>query len=111
MGFIVKKRKEQRATLPGETMPIGGTPDATAWTDFASVSLLPHGRYVLLFRELNQAAEFELELGTLFAGARKVTALAGTGEVRLNGGRLKFRIPSTIGFIWVRVAAGEGKEN
>jgi alpha-galactosidase len=96
--------KQERARMfDGTLLPIGGVPDGHAWTGFASAPRGPGPCFVLLFRELNPAATWSLDLDFLATLDRKVTVLAGQGEANIQNGRLSASIPEPLHYLWLRL--------
>jgi alpha-galactosidase len=96
-------KRERPQLFSGRTIPIGDAPDGQSWTGFASVAAGSGPSYLLLFRELNQSAEWSLDLSTLGIEGRHLTKLAGRGEAIVAGNRLTLRIPETLQYLWLRV--------
>lgn len=100
---LAKVWKQHRAALfAGNILPVGAAPDGTAWTGFAA--LHPWGGYLLLFRELNDQAEWEYTL-PVTPTEMKVEVLGGEGKVRIEGGRLKAMLPNPRSFVFVKFEA------
>jgi alpha-galactosidase len=101
---LVTVWKRERANLQGGTIiPIGQQPDGMAWTGFASLSAKESGGYLLLFRELNNEPEFNLDVVDLFHQKLSATVLAGRGAVEMKGHDIKVRIPEKLDFLWIRL--------
>ena len=103
---LVAQWKSERVRLQaGTIIPIGRPPDGVVWTGFASISASQPGGSILLFRELNENAEFSLDLRKLFSSNLTATVLAGQGSAELKDDCLKVRIPAPLDFLWVRLDA------
>ena len=85
------------------TVPVGAKPDGVSWTGFVSVG--EAGGYALIFRELNEAASWRLDLRPYF-GDRPLTAsvLAGSGEACVKEGILHVAIQERLGYVWLSLA-------
>jgi len=93
--IIAAWKKERPHLHAGKIAPIGEIPDGIAWTGFES--LADTGRYLLLFRELNTHATFELPAQQ----ATHVTVLAGRGTATIDRTRLHITIPETLDYLFV----------
>ncbi len=103
LGPLVKTWKQERASMFSNTIiPIGMAPDGVCWTGFASVSKDRRTGYVLVFRELNQAAEWTVDL-PLFSGSHRLTVLAGKGTAQIAANKLTVRIAEKLQYLWLRV--------
>lgn len=101
---LVAVWKRQRAAMfSGRTYPIGDAPDGASWTGFATVGVGGKSGYLLLFRELNQQAEWSADLPLFGGKVSKVTRLAGNGSAQFTGQRLTANIPQELDYLWVRV--------
>jgi alpha-galactosidase len=104
--------KRERANLQGGTViPIGQQPDGMAWTGFASISSKNSGGYLLLFRELNNDPEFNMDVADLFHQKLSATILAGRGAVEMNDHHVKVRIPEKLDFLWIRLDSTNSVKN
>ena len=102
---LVKVWKRERDRWYGGVMhPVGARPDGVAWTGFVSEAADGMGGYALLFRELNKAAEFTLDLSDIFCEGYCADAevIAGRGTVKADGSRLTVTVPKTLDYIWAR---------
>ena len=100
--LIATWKSHREALQNGTILPIGAAPDGNAWTGFVSINAAHDGGYALLFRELNDAADFALQLPLIGELGAPVEKLGGDGEAALNGGVLKLQVPEKLGFIWVK---------
>jgi alpha-galactosidase len=103
---LINTWKKERANLYGGTiMPIGAAPDGVSWTGFASIATAgkPAGGYMLLFRELNEKADWSVEIPLLAESPRHVTVLGGNGSARVEGNELFVHIPEKLQYLWVRL--------
>ena len=87
----------------GITVPVGEIPDGKAWTGFVTCARDGKGGYALLFRELNEAAEYSLDLGEFTAlPVTSVQVLGGRGTVKAAGRGLAVNVPEKLDFLWVK---------
>ena len=101
---LVTVWKRERAKLfSGNILPIGGVPDGKEWTGFTSVARDGGSGYVLLFRELNQDAEWSMDLKMFSRSVKSVRKLAGQGEATVSGSRLTVAIPEALQYLWLHV--------
>lgn len=101
---LVNVLKRERERLFSECItPIGSMPDGQSWTGFSSIAKNGESGYLLLFRELNAKAEWEISLDQFSGGPKKLTKLAGKGEADIVGDQLKVRIPEKLQYLWLRV--------
>lgn len=112
---LVKTWRQHRARLhQGVITPIGAPPDGMAWTGFASVNEDDKSAYVLLFRELNQAADFHLPLTGLVETSVssdaliRVEKLGGRGIAAVNNREnesnvLVVTVPKKLDFVWLKL--------
>jgi hypothetical protein len=63
----------------------------------------------VVFRELNPATDWTLELPFLSGENHRVTVLAGKGEAALSGNSLNLRLPEKLQYLWLRVEAGDSE--
>lgn len=96
-------KRERTQLFSGNILPIGEAPDGNAWTGFSSVAQDGNSGYVLLFRELNQNAEWAMDLKMFSSSAKRITQLAGKGEATVSGNRLTVKIPETLQYLWVKL--------
>jgi len=99
--LIAKWRQHREAIFNGITLPVGDEPDGKTWTGFVSVSDASAG-YALVFRELNPADSWSIELPGTAGRLGAVEILGGSGTASLSGGRLQVTVPKLLGFVWVR---------
>ena len=107
--LVARWKLERAAMHGGETLPVGSAPDGRAWTGFASLAADGRTGYAVLFRELNEKAEFELDFADVFPGVRfaKAEVIGGRGDVELDDGtELEVKVPEKLGFVWVRLTSG-----
>ncbi len=104
---IVAIWKRERTNLhTGWSHPIGTRPDGVSWTGFVTEGADGAFFYALLFRELNENAEFSLELSPYLSKEWKLgepTLLGGRGNFDLRGTRLSVKIPAKLDFIWLKL--------
>jgi alpha-galactosidase len=101
---LVAAWKAERSRMHGgATVPVGAAPDGVAWTGFATAAADGKGGYALLFRELNERAEFALDLAGLVPGATRATVLGGRGTARVSDGALTVNVPEKLDFVWVKL--------
>lgn len=100
---LVQTWKAHRETMQsGTILPVGEAPDGNAWTGFISIDVSRRRGYALLFRELNEAAEFRLELPLVGELSAPVEKLGGDGESTLTDGVLSVLVPEKLRFVWIR---------
>jgi len=100
--LVATWKAERERMHGGSIVPIGFAPDGVAWTGFASAASDGKGGYVLLFRELNESADFSLDLSMLGQSSR-ATVIGGRGTARMENGRLAVTVPDALDFIWVKI--------
>ncbi len=100
-------KRERREWFSGNLIPIGSAPDGRSWTGFVSVSAAQSSGYALIFRELNEQAEWTVALPWLGKGAPRVTKLAGEGTAKFANGKLTVTIPKTQRYLWLKIASAE----
>lgn len=98
-------KKHRAAIFAGQILPIGESPDGTAWTGFVSVAPDRRRGHVLLFRETNDRPQAVLAAPLFAAGAFRVTRLAGIGRLRLRDQELIGEIPQPREFLFAEVTA------
>lgn len=106
---LIARWKRERANVHGGlTVPVGAMPDGFAWTGFLTRGGDGKSAYVLLFRELNGADAFTLDVGKVFAGRRfagaEVIGGRGSAELKDGGVALAVTVPEKLDFIWVRLS-------
>ena len=101
---LARAWKAHRAELfGGQIVPLGSAPDGAAWTGFASVALDGRSGYLLLFRELNQRADWTTQLPLLLPDAAyPVERLGGAGQVTVSQGQVKAHLPQAQSFLFAR---------
>lgn len=100
--LIATWKSHREALQTGTIMPVGSAPDGNAWTGFVSINAARDGGYALMFRELNEAANFSLELPLIGKLNAPIEKLGGDGEATLNDGILSVHVAEKLGFIWVK---------
>jgi hypothetical protein len=60
------------------------------------------GGYVLLFRECNALADFEIDLNP-YVKASTVEVIAGNGFAKIDNGKLAVTISDKLGYLWLKV--------
>lgn len=96
-------KAEREAIFSGHIVPIGEAPDGMVWTGLASVSKDRQSARLVIFRELNEQAEWSFGVPLLAAGKRKVSILGGEGEARIEHGRLHVSISEKLGYLFLRI--------
>ena len=110
VSMLVKVWKAHREEIfSGQMLPVGSAPDGGSWTGFVSTSQDRKSAHVLVFRELNPAADWTLELPFLSGENHRVTVLAGKGEAALSGNSLNLRLREKLQYLWLRVESGDSK--
>lgn len=87
----------------GSVIPIGAEPSGHSWTGFLSVNEARNGGYALLYRELNDQSEWEMDLPLLARGSYDAVPLAGEGTVRVVDGKLRAEIRTARQFLFVEL--------
>ncbi len=95
-------KTQREAMQNGTVLPVGAAPDGNAWTGFVAVNAARDGGYALLFRELNDDADFSLQLPMVGSLNGPTEKLGGDGEASLKNGVLSVRVPDKLRFIWVK---------
>ncbi len=98
--FIATWKKERAAMHGGAIVPIANAPDGVAWTGFSSTSAA--ATYVLLFRERNASATFELPLEKA-ASKGNITILGGRGTAVRSANGITITIPEKLDFLWLKI--------
>jgi len=105
---LVKTWKAERARWHGGVIhPVGSRPDGVSWTGFVSEAVDGKGGYALLFRELNAAERFDLDLSPIF-GNRLLSVggvIGGRGKAVVDGTQLMVDVPEKLDFLWVKLCA------
>ena len=100
---LIQIWKSQRAAMQsGTILPVGDAPDGNAWTGFISIDAARSGGYALLFRELNDSADFALKMPLIGNLSASVEKLGGDGTATLKDGVLSVQIPDKLRFVWVK---------
>ena len=100
-------RRERGALFAGQILPIGSAPDGVSWTGFASIAADRGSGYLLLFRELNRSAQWQVDLPMLDRASYAVEVLAGEGSAEVASGKLKASIPQPLAYLWVKVRSAD----
>lgn len=101
---LVAAWKAERARMHGGTIiPVSSAPDGVAWTGFVSAAADGKGGYALIFRELNEQADFDLDLDVLVKNVTGTTVLGGRGTARVTDVILSVNVPEKLDFIWVKL--------
>ncbi len=100
--LIAKWKNEREAMQNGTILPVGEAPDGNAWTGFISVAADRRSGYALLFRELNEAANYEIRLPLLGKVSGQLEILGGEGTATLRDGDLKVEISEKLRYLWLR---------
>lgn len=100
---LIARWKQERPTMfSGTIAPIGSAPDGVAWTGFV-VRSSDAQLYVLIFREMNQSADWECDLPWLVSREYSAVVLGGRGSVSGSAGKLRVHIPDIRQFVWARL--------
>ena len=95
--LVAKWKAERDAMAACNVIPIGARPDGVSWTGFL---FEPRKKgapgYMLLFRELNENAKFDL--GNVVPAMKDVEVLAGDGSAT----PMSVTVNCKLGFIWLR---------
>ena len=103
--LIAKWKQHREALFGGDILPVGEVPDGVAWTGFVSVQKDRQSGYALLFRELNSAPTYQLQVPLVQTSATQVEVLGGSGSATMSQGNLSVEIPDSLGFLWVRFSS------
>jgi alpha-galactosidase len=95
--LIATWKKERAEMHGGAIVPIGSAPDGVAWTGFASTSAA--ATYVLVFRERNASATYELPLEK----TGDITILGGRGTAVRSPNGITVTIPEPLDFLWLKM--------
>lgn len=100
---LIQTWKQHRVAMQsGTILPVGAAPDGNAWTGFVSINASRRGGYALLFRELNDSSDFQLELPLVGKLNASVEKLGGDGKASLKNGVLSVQVPEKLRFVWVK---------
>ncbi len=100
---LVDTWKVERARMHGGfIMPVGEAPDGVSWAGFVSSAGEGAGSYVLLFRELNEKDQYQLDISWL-KNATRAKVIGGRGTAAVGDGSLTVGIPEKLDFIWVKL--------
>ena len=100
---LIATWKRHRETMQnGTILPVGDAPDGKAWTGFVSVNAAKTGGYALLFRELNDNANYQLKLPLTGELNGPVEILGGDGNATLKAGVLRVQVPAKLRFQWIK---------
>ena len=83
-------------------LPVGSAPDGTSWTGFVSVAEDGREAWAILFRELNPAREWSLQV-PFAAPNLRAEVLSGAGQATYRNGVLNARIDAELGYLWVHL--------
>ena len=101
---LVARWKEERANLHGGlTLPVGEKPDGFAWTGFLTKGADGKSGYALLFRELNDSADFTLDCRKVLPDVSRAEVIGGRGTASLDQGRLTVTVPGRLDYVWARL--------
>ena len=102
--LIRKWRAARERLFAGTVVPVGHAPDGFAWTGFASVSADGRACDLLVFRELNPAAQQVILIPGFPSNGCRIEIIAGAGQAKGTPDGLVVEIPATLGYLWVRCA-------
>jgi alpha-galactosidase len=102
--LVAQWKREREAIFRGTILPVGDVPDGTSWTGFASVAEDRRSAYLLVFRELNDAAQWSLTVPLLESGPYRASVLAGSGTAETAGDSVRISIPQPQNFLWLRLS-------
>ena len=110
--LIARWKKERAAMHGGTIIPVGDEPDGFAWTGFLSCAKDSSVGYAILFRELSDDGDFELDLNDYLPEGASFTnaeVIGGRGKAVIADDRkLKANVPAKLDFVWVKLS-GEVK--
>ena len=98
-------KRERSRLFAGHTLPIGSPPDGISWTGFASIADDRRGGYLLLFRELNHSAQWQVDLSPFAPAGCHVEVLGGRGTADVASGKLTARIEEPLDYLWIKLSA------
>ena len=96
-------KQEREAIFSGHLIPVGSAPDGYAWTGFSSTAHDRQSARLVLFRELNDEAQWETSIPLFELEEAKVTVLGGSGSARFTEGLLQVSIPAPLEYLFLRV--------
>lgn len=96
-------KAEREAIFSGDIIPIGGRPDGVVWTGFASVARDRRSARIVVFRELNEAAEWTTAIPLLDNDEAEVTLLGGDGEAGFEDGELHVEVKEKLGYLFLKL--------
>ena len=104
---LIATWKRERANLHGGvTHPVGSRPDGMSWTGFVTEGA-DGSLSALLFRELDDSADFTLDLAPFgVTDSLRCRLLAGMGSAACAGGRMEVRGVSRLDYVWVKLEKG-----
>lgn len=104
--FVATWKQHRDRLHAGVVHPIGAKPDGVAWTGFVVQSA--EGLDVLLFRELNASATYEVDLSPYGAQPSALLAapiiLSPRGVATCANAKLRVTVPDKLDFIWVQLS-------
>jgi alpha-galactosidase len=100
---IAEWKKERQAIYSGVILPIGDVPDGASWTGFASISPRGQGGYILVFREMNQASDWQLPKNLFDDRKYTVHILAGGGRIETKQMGFGVHIARPLGYVWAKL--------
>jgi alpha-galactosidase len=103
--LIARWERERPSIFSGSILPIGQAPDGVSWTGFVSVSTDGLRGHALIFREANQAPEWEFDVPVFSAPDYVVAVLGGSGSVTVASRKVRASIADLRQFIWVKIEA------
>lgn len=100
--LIARWKQERERLHGGVTWPIGARPDGHAWTGFVTAAR-DGGGYLLMFRELNAADSFVVDLKPYLSNPSDVEVIGGRGSVSVINGTAHLVVPQKRDYIWVKI--------
>ena len=97
-------KSEREEMFRGSIIPIGQAPDGVEWTGFCSVNQNREDARVLIFRELNDAENWQLELPLLNPKNQKIEVLSGQGSAKFVDGKLQVICPEKLGYLFLKIS-------
>ncbi|HKK19613.1 MAG TPA: alpha-galactosidase [Opitutales bacterium] len=98
-------KQEREAIFSGDIIPIGERPDGVVWTGFASVAKDRKSAHLVVFRELNDAAEWNTTIPLLETDQAEVSILGGEGEAEFRNGELEVEIGEKLQYLFLKIEA------
>ena len=105
--LVAAWKQERDGMSECNVIPVGAKPDGLSWTGFVFVPRRASAKgYALLFRELSQDSDFQIDFTHYVPSLSEVTVLYGSGKAN----KLGVSSVRPLGFVWLglRVAVPDG---